>query len=265
MRIGVLYTAFNDKNFLEKNLIPWIEIRKNKLNNHEFIISVVSVPFEEYKEIIDDKDDGTIDLLKIYLKEGKIDYLIDSPKFVKEHIARNSALQKLLEQNIDYLWIVDNDEEYNQKNIESIINYVIFNKFVKWFSISFKNYVFDNNTYLIEPFTPPRIFANDKNQKILCFYFDNDILYNNNDHKISYKNFISLNIPKQIAWVKHFSWISNEKSKNKVKYQEKHFAPTGCSFKWNEQKGLVWNEDYFKAIGQSIPLINQDNSTQEKK
>ena len=41
----------------------------------------------------------------------------------------------------------------------------------------------------------------------------------------------------------------------KVAYGEKHFAKgAGCSFKWGE-KGLEWNEDYYKKLGIQKPEL----------
>ena len=132
MKIGCLYTAFNCKDCIKDSLLPWIEAKKVKLNGNEFLISAVSVPFEEYKDITSE-DDGTVDILDEYLKRSEIDNLIKEPKFIKEHIARDNALQYLLKQNIDSFIIIDGDEFYSLDQISSIlimlISIILFNGF----------------------------------------------------------------------------------------------------------------------------------------
>jgi hypothetical protein len=260
MKIGVIFTAFNCKNYVKDSLNPWIEARRTKLSNHEFVISAVSVPFEEYQGVLDE-DDGTTKILQEYLEKKSIDFLVDKPRFVKEHVARDNALQLLLKEGIDCLILVDGDEFYTLDEIGKIFNYVMFNGFVQWFSVSLKNYVFDDKTYLAEPFTPPRIFMNGRNsQQIKLLFWDNDIAYGYGNNNVSYQNFINLVIPKDVAWVKHLTWLNDDISKKKVEYQKKHFKNI-CSFKWDEQKGLMFDEEFFKTTGQPIPRIVKENST----
>ena len=139
--------------------------------------------------------------------------------------------------------------------IENIFKFVENNPFTTWFKIHFKNYVIDKNHYITD-FCPPRIF---RTESIAEFFYDNDCLYyTDGGGKVSYLNFPSMTVPKNIAFVKHYTWLDNERSKQKCEYQEKHFAHgAGCSFKW-ENSHLTWNLEYFKKTGTSIPEIYQD-------
>lgn len=281
MKIGILYCAFNCEEYLDKSLTPWVSARASGLMGHEFVISVVSVPFEEYKDI-EIKADETPAKLAEYLKSGAIDSLIVGPKFVKEHVARNNALKYLLNRSVDYVILWDGDEVPTEDNIKKILHFVYMNNHIDWFSISYKNFVFDEKTYLVDPFCPPRIFkVLAFPWKIFGFFWDNDIQYIeysptdgmlmarenktytdllpasiNPSEGMSYTRLPGMIIPPSVAWVDHYTWIDNEKTRAKVAYQNKHFGGK-CGYQVNPVTSkLEFNELYYRSIGTFTPIVS---------
>lgn len=282
MKIGILYCAYNCAEYLEKSLYPWIEVKEKHALGHNYIISAVSVPFEEYRDIVLTPDDTT-EKLKFLADSGKIDNLVSEPKYVKEHIARNSALQFLLKADVDYVILWDGDECPQVKQLEAIIAFALRDSYITWFAVSYKNFVFDEKTFMVEPFMPPRIFKVFSNgYRLKEFYWDNDIHYVENtgdqfkvitegktdaqlfakselfEEKKSYKNMSSATIPDGVAWINHYSWIDNDKTKAKVEYQNKHFQGR-CSFSVNKSSNkLEFNEIYYRSLGRFSPLVSKE-------
>lgn len=262
MKIGVIYCGFNMEEYIDDSLSPWVQAREERLGDNEWVISCVSVPFKEYRDM-ETKEDGTRDILRDYYNTFKIDSLITEPDFATEAEIRDRALQFLLKSGCEIIWLADADEFITTQQINDICDYVTLNKWISWFSISYKNYVFDNSTYLELPFTPPRIFRVTTNgYKIKEIYHDNDCLYTGQitglgELKIvdvSYKLLPTKVIPQSTAWIRHMSWVSNEKSKLKCEYQEKHFGKGICGFKWEDNQ-LKFNEEYYKKYGLVLPKI----------
>lgn len=246
MKIGVLFCGFNSEEYVDESVSVWAD-------RSDTIISAVSVPFLEY-QYQEEKQDNTTDILRNLLKQKKIQYLVDSPKFIKEHEARNLSFEYLFNENVDIVWLVDSDEIYSNDQIDKILKYVNYTDFC-WYSLCFKNFVFDKKTYLKEPFCPPRIFRTLYNSSIINkFYWDNDISYLDASLKeVDYKTYSNTEVSKEIAWINHYSWLNNEIGKRKVDYQKKHFGH--CSFKWDEKEGLTFDENYFKLSKEDIPEI----------
>ena len=250
MKIGIIYCAYNTEDYILETISPWIKAK----NKFDINISCVSLPFEEYLEL-DQTQDKTTEILIDLLKQGKIDSLYTEPKYVKENTARNFCLFNLLDKKCDLIFLVDSDEFYNLYQIESILKYVEKNNQYDCYEIHLKNYVFDGKTW-VDGFHPFRIFRNDRNMGINEFYWDNDLLFNNGKtHKQS--NYVT--IPKEIAHIKHMTWLNNEKSKLKIQYNLKHFG--GCSYKCNKEKnGLEFDLNYYDRCGYERPKIYKDEN-----
>jgi hypothetical protein len=258
MKIGIVFCAYNCSETLEYSLEHWIKAREFQLAGNQYLISAVSIPFAEYKDI-DLPVDETPDLLSNYKNCNLIDYLFTEPKFIKESEARNLALAPLLKEDVDYIILWDGDEVITTSQIISILNFVKLDPFCSWFSISYKNFVFNKNTYLVSPFTPPRIFRVKTNgYTIDSFSWDNDILYNNqfySNHYVDYKSLPTKVIPKTVAWVDHYTWLSNPKTRAKILYQQKHFNGV-CSYRWNEAKNCVeFDPDFYSRRRLPIPEV----------
>jgi hypothetical protein len=261
-KIGVIFTSFNHAEYLHDALTPWIQARAEKLNGHEFVIAAVSVPFKEYQdmEVI---HDNTTELLREYYNTFQIDHLIDSPKFITEADARDRALQFLLREGVDMVWLHDGDEVVDTQQLSNILDYVTLNKWISWFSISYKNYVFTEDQYLEQPFCPPRIFRTQTNgYKIKECVYDNDFSYEGQrvglgtleTKVLNYRELPTKVIPPHIANPAHYSWLNTEKVRLKIKYQKKRWGEIGCSYAWGKD-GLEFNEVYYKKHGLALPRV----------
>lgn len=253
MKIGVIFCAYNCEEYVMDSIKPF-------LDDDRFIVSAVSVPFLEYRDI-DDMKDGTTDLLKSLHLDGKIKYLTDSPEFIREHEARNLALEHLKKDKVGWIMIVDGDELMTKSDLDNIIEFIS-NDDSLWYRIALKNFVFDKEHYLEEPFCPPRIFRMDsKDYEGVSFYGDNDF---NFQHKIfrarkNYDQFPCKQIPQELVWVTHYSWLNDKIGKRKVEYQKSRWGENGCSFSWDEKEGLIFNKSHYNKTGQEMPKILKIN------
>lgn len=265
MRIGLVLAAYQAMDYLENCLLPWILLRK------ELDIKIVCVHccFMENHENGEPifSTDGTTKLFEEYLERGYLDGYCCSERPLFEHEARNIAVEKLLLEKSDYIWTIGVDEFYTQEEVKRILSYIERNPLTTWFGVNYKNYVFNRSTW-VDGFCPPRIFkVETPGFRLNKFYWDDDIQYIEKatpNNISSYKHFSNIQIPRTIAHVDHYTWLSDERSKKKVAYQEKHFGPprgAGCSFRWNEAENkLEFNTDFYKKTGQTIPELNYENN-----
>jgi hypothetical protein len=249
MKIGILGCGYDCNKDLNTRLEPWFESAKN----NDFIFSFVSCPFDHFNL---SNNQNTINALNDLKDKNLIQYLYTSDSQFSEAESRNHALKFLLEQHVDYIWLLDlSDEYYTVDNINKIVNFIKNNYLYDWFSINFKNYIFDGKEW-IDDFCPPRIFKNSSQRKIKHFYWDNDLIYEINGYNLDYKSLSESKIPKSIAHIKHMTWLHTN-GKNKYEYQMKHFGDT--SYKWNyETEKLELNEDYYRKRSIPLPLIHKD-------
>jgi hypothetical protein len=257
-KIGVIYVGFGNIEYVKESIPIWLKAREQKTGGNTWIISAVSVPFAEYKDTQFANDECATE----YLKTLPLDYLVTEPKFVSEAEARNKALFYLLEQGCDWVVLADSDEFYTLDNISNIARFIARDSLTTWFSFSYKNYIFTENQYLAEPFCPPRAFRVKSGGYILdSFYFDNEVRYRGiitRDLK-DFKEMSNRNVFKTVANIVHKTWPSNSRGKDKVLYQQKHFGPQYCSFRWNEAENkLEFNPDYYNMVGKPIPEVLTD-------
>jgi len=249
MKIGVLFAIYNCENYVDECLKPWFNLKKT----YDITIACTSGMFKPYLELgFEPKNKGTLQKLIQY----DIDYLIStgSNSLNDESQSRDNILNFLKKDN-DVIWIVDGDEFYTEKQIVDILNFIESTPDTDWYGINFKNYIFTNE-FFTSGFCPPRIFRTDRNGGIDKFYFDNHINYMDGSDFITKP---SLSIPKNIAWVKHYSWLNDDpRTSEKVKYQNIRFKD-GCSFKWDDNnKQLSFDENYFKKVNEEIPNLHQE-------
>lgn len=248
-KFGIIFCGLNQEEHVEESIAPF-------LDDDRFVVACVSVPFLEYKD--DPFEDETGRILKSLYEQGRFKYFIDSPRFVEESHARNLAVSLLKEDGVDYYWIADADEKPTKEDLDRIIEFVENDSSSYWWSLSYKNYVFDNKHYLQEPFCPPRIFRREKTGCIFeGFYWDNCGAFNSCGTVIPYLSLKNKTIPKEIAWIKHYTWPNNEYGRRKVEYQKKHFKGI-CSFDWDKEKGLIFNEAYYQQLGLLKPIILEE-------
>jgi len=249
MNIGVIYCGYNTIEYVKDSISPWLEL-KNKYNIN---ISVISAPFEEFP-IEGIEEDGTTEYLKKLYDDKKIDYFFNEPKFKKEHILRSVALEPLLKNHtIDFLWLVDSDEIYSIEDIENTIKFLKEHNTVPSYELYFKNYFHDKNTFYSVKFV--RIFNNQINGGIKNFAWDCEIYYNNG---LYCKTLNVKEIPEELTFIKHYSWLSNFRSRLKIEYHQKHFG--ACSFLWDyDQNRIEINYSYYNMTGYSKPILQKDN------
>ena len=251
MRYGIIYCGYNTEDYVIDSITPFLE-RDN------FVVSAVSVPFLEYKDI-DGLQDSTTDILRELVEQRRLRYLVDSPKFIQEHQARNHALNHLKKYNLDFIWLVDSDEFYTQEQITKICDFVEGSN-NPFFSICLRNFVFDKAHCLEEPFCPPRIFRTEaQNLPLYGFYWDNDIAYFDklSGSVIPYQQLEGMKtIPSEVELVDHYTWLNDKIGKRKVEYQLKHFGH--CGYKWDSKKEcLAFDETFYKKTNQKIPIVKK--------
>lgn len=259
MKIGIIFTAYGCAEYVEKSLAPWIELRNKALSQEgdsktSIFISAVSVPFKDF----DAKDDGTIQILKGYLNKGDIDsFAFSKSVSEKETVARQQTAKELLKKNVDLLWQVDADEFYTVDEIEKIIKFVDRQKFIVSFKLCLKNFIWDESHHLEEPFSPMRIHRVKSNGfDFAGFWDDNNANYYDYTTNVEARDIqlSSMTVPKNIAWVKHLTWLNNDRSRKKIEYQKKRWP--ACSFQWNDTtKSVGFNPEYYHLNGLVLPRV----------
>ncbi len=249
-KYGIIYCGFNTEDYILRSIEPF-------LSRENYFVSAVSVPFKEYKDI-DELEDNSTNILRDLVIQGRLKSLVDKPKYILESEARNLALEKLKKHDLDYIWLVDSDEFYTEKDIQKIEDYVESSD-KNLFKISFKNHVFDIDHYLEEPFCPPRIFKTRINDMLDLegFYWDNDISYSCFGNLVRYNDIEQLTIiPEEVALISHFTWLNDKIGKRKVEYQHRHFGH--CGYKWNKESNTIeFDEEFHKIHNIPIPKVKK--------
>ena len=255
-KIGISAIGYECKEHLWKVLQPWREVRSKYPN--QFFISVAHGVFPETKSLGFPifSTDGTIEDLETCYNSGIIDSLkiLQDPAYEKD--IRNVTLPFLFSKDIDYLWLLDlQDEIYTEKEIIDIISFVELENFIPTFKINFKNYVFDSNHY-VDDFIAPRIWNNKAHKGIDQFYYDNEILFKDG---LKADQLSTKVIPQNIAFVKHLSWVGSKEYLNrKIEFQKKHYGQ--CSYIWNNEKDcLDFDLSYYKKYNIHLPKVYKDN------
>lgn len=248
--IGVIFTSFNMADLQPASLGPWIEARRKRLGGHHWLICAVSVPFKKFNE---PRTDSTLPMLRQDLENDVLDHLIESEEPMEETEARGLAMKWLIEQGTDWTWIVDADEIITEEEIAKTIDFVEKNPLITAFFGSLRNFVFDERTWLSKPFAPMRIHRIRSGTYVADYFWDdNNVMYRGTITRDFKRDiyFATKQIPKAVQWIKHYSWLSNERSRKKVAYQSARNWI--CSFAWDEKRGLVW------APGQPTPETEHD-------
>ncbi len=73
---------------------------------------------------------------------------------------------------------------------------------------------------------------------------------NHLDQEIRYTCFTSRDIPVSLCYPLHYTWLDNQRSKDKIAYQQKHFGH--CSFRINDLGKLEFDPEYYTKI-KSLP------------
>lgn len=256
MKIGCVFCSYSTPQYLRESIRPWIDARKTRLGGHEYLISAVSLPFAGYESAPEDK--ATPSALRVLLDGGMIDYLITEPRFVPEYDARTLALKPLLAAKCDAIVLWDGDELATTDQLRRILAFLEANPFVQWARFSLRNHVFDVQTYLVEPFQPPRFWrVHAPGGYVLShFHWDNDATYVLPwcGETARQDQFASITVPPSVAAIRHMSWLSCDASKRKCEYQQSHFGE--CSYRWDEATNqLRFSEAFYAKRGLPLPEI----------
>lgn len=247
MKIGIILTGYGSVEYVEKCLSPWIEFRRI---NPDTKICAVSVLFDKFEPLPDDGTQAAFVKLK---SQNDIDNIILGPSPTSEVEARTSAAQWLIKNGSDTLWQVDLDEFYTVEQIERIIKFINRDSFITCYQLSLKNYIFTERQFLRKAFTPMRIHRVVSGDFLFGgFYDDNNGFYLLQDKRVKDISLASKLIPETVAWIKHITWLSDERSRRKINYQTAR--GWNCSFTWRNNK-LEFNEKYYLDSGQLIPEV----------
>ena len=263
MKIGVIFAIYNCAEYVDACLEPWLNLR----NSEDIILTATSGRFAPYKDIgIPDKNSETI----TKLATKGLDFLVatSGENLIDEDSSRNNCLNYLKSHNCDLIWIVDGDEIYTEGQIRGIVDFIERNPDTLAFSLYLKNYSI-RLPYFEPPWSRPTVYRNKSEWgKIERFYFDSFFIYEDGVHGIKHTEI--LQIPKNVAFVEHYSWINNDYTRDKVRYQEvrystwvddnaiHHDVPEGerCAKMVIDGK-LYFNTGYYKRVKQEIPSLHE--------
>lgn len=250
MKLGLIYCAYNTENLVRPSLVPWMDARRAKLGGHEWIIVAVSVPFERFEPAA---RDGTQAILQDLHGQGQIDHVITTEQPMLETEARGRALKLLVELGADASWQADSDEMPTVEQIGRIVAFVSRSP-ATWFRLSLKNYVFNDRTYLVDPFTPARIHRLRPPGYVAdgC-WDDNNVEYTGAEGQIRRDvTWPHVTVPKSVAWIQHLTWLNDQRSRKKCEYQTSRGWIS--SYRWDyEANRLEWNQSYFATCGLPCP------------
>tara|TARA_B100000953_G_C17971060_1_gene406126 strand:+ start:153 stop:917 length:765 start_codon:yes stop_codon:yes gene_type:complete len=251
MKIGLLCNFYGFPQYTDKVLAAWKNIPEVS------VVAVSSFKYQGYADCGWDIDDTETPVQLLTDHREFVDYM-SIGKDGNDSFARNPALLNILNHDIDFVWLLDQDEIYSEEDIRKTINYIDDNTpKVPTYQINFKNFIFSENQYM-EDFKAPRIFGvNVGGRKTLNhFYYENDVNYLIDGVEVDYIKMPIANIPRDICFPDHYSWIgSPEFLKAKIRYQRKRFNGH-CSYKWNSEKNaLEINEDFYKEQNRPPPVI----------
>ena len=254
MKIGLIASAYNCANFLDNCLKGWKEFKGK--SDTELVCSFIHNCFEDNEDmgLPISSPDNTHELLENEYNNDFLDYYNFSNKYLSEAGARSICLRNVLDDDVDYVWTIGIDEFYSSEEIDRILSFVKMNPLVDWFKVNYKNYVFDGKSW-IDGFCPPRIFKVNTHGGLKELYYDDDFVY---EDGTDYKAMSSLEIPRNIAHVKHMTWL-HENGKSKVEYQKKRWGENGCSYSWDyKQNKLTFNDSFYKKTNTPLPTLIKD-------
>ena len=268
MNIGILFTCYNCEDYVDSCITPWLNLR----DEYNFIIACNSGMFKDYIELgILEKNEGTVK--KLISKN--LDYLtiLSGKNLIDEDYSRDISLDFLNGGSLgrgvkcDLLIIIDGDEIFTEKNIRDILDFVMENPDYDGYKISFKNHTIKKGLFTYD-YEHDRIFWMNRHGGIKRFYFDNRFEYVDTfDGKSDYRYSNSLTIPKSVAYVDHYSWLSDDsRTKDKILYQNKRYSglnyevPEGqrCGFEWDDVKNSVkFSSTFWPGRGLQVPILHE--------
>ena len=253
LKIGVLFASYNCADHIDRCFQPWLNLREE--------LDLVLASTNGRYNISDLKFDykGNDSLIKLLGKN--LDFLVHSTSVNHrwtEEESRTYMLNYMLDRKVDLIFVIDADEFYTEEQIRNILKYVQENSNYDAYNVQFKNYVI-KLPYWIEGFNKSVIYWCDRHGGIKCFNFDCEIAYN--DGTIIQKNTNVNIIPKNIAFVDHYSWLENDpRTKEKTVLQNvKYFGEENlkCAFCYDQNNNLIVNENFYKKRVGLLPTFHK--------
>jgi hypothetical protein len=257
MKIGIIFTAYNCDGYIERVLSPWVELR-DELN---LVLTANSGMFSDYVKLgFKEKNDFTLK----QLVKSKLDFLVTTSgkHLLDEDSSRSLCLDYLKKQKCDLVWAVDGDEIYTKEDIRNVIDYIKANSEYDVYGIQFKNYTLKYPLYT-KGFYRQTIYWSDRQEGLSHFHFDVFMTFNNGKRLEDLDN-VTI-IPKEVAYIDHYSWLSNDsRSAEKVLYQNQRYTWTGpegkrCSFSVEDDE-LVFNKLFWEYRNVEIPILHEKNN-----
>jgi hypothetical protein len=262
MKIGVILAAYNCHEFIDECLEPWLRIKELD-DDIEIIIAATSGRFSLYRDLgIPEKNSETIS--KLHTKG--LDFMVSTSgdNLLEEDRSRDICLEYLKPHNCDIIWLLDGDEIYSEQQIRGIIDFMERRPDKEGFSIWLKNYAI-KYPYFIPPWSRPTIYRNRIYGGIGRFYFDSFFEFQDGIHGI--RDIEIEQIPKNVAFIDHYSWTDREATRDKIKYQNSRYAhnttypggivPEGgrCQYECDED-GIFFSKVFHQMRGIEIPSIH---------
>ena len=268
MKIGILLTAYNCAKYIDKCLEPWLKLK----DEFDFVIACNSGMFKDYLELgIPEKNTETIQ--KLVSKKLDCLTLISGKNLIDEDHSRDISLDFLnggrfgRGTKCDLLIVIDGDEVFTEENIRNILDFVMKNPDHDGYKINFKNHTIREGLFTYD-YEHDRIFWMNRHGGIKRFFFDNNFEYSDHYYgKSTYKYSDSVTIPKSVAYVDHYSWLSDDpRTKDKILYQNKRYhginyeIPEGqrCGFEWDDEKDRVkFSSTFWSGRGVQVPILHE--------
>ncbi len=254
--IGVILVGRNMQEYVEPCLASWLTVAHAlEAQGHKLLICAVSVPFVGFPH---EAPDNTVAVLQAARDRGDIDHFITSETAMTETDARGAALTWLLSYGATLSWQLDLDEVYSPDDITNALAFVEANPFISWFRLSLRNAVFNEHTFLVEPFAPPRIHRlHLGGYRAVGFWDDNNVRYGGTITRDLKRDldFASMTVPATLCNPRHLTWLNNDRSRRKIEYQLQGRGWPECSFRWDGTTGLRFNEAYYAVRGLGLPEI----------
>lgn len=252
LKIGILFTAYNCHDYVEKSLQPWFNL-KNKINLR---FAVNSGMFKMYEKLgFSNKNFQTLQILNKY----KFDYFINTndTDLLEEDESRNKCLRFLQdEEKCDLIWFVDADEIYKEDEIFKAIDFINNTESIDWYAIMLRNYIFDGKCHL--DFERVNIYRTDRGNGLDRIYFDSHLLYKDGSNTFAKTN---CPIPKKLLFVDHYTWMTNDsRTLEKIQYQKVRYdgdnPESKCSYLYYNND-LFFNKKYFDERNHNYPVMHE--------
>jgi hypothetical protein len=253
MKIGIIFSLYGCENYMDRCLSPWIKLRK-ELN---LVLTGCNGMYNDFLRY-GFRDRSHKSLIKAIGKD--LDFLITTTgdHLWDEQNSKNYLWNYLKDRDVDLIWIVDGDEFYTEEEIKSVIDFVVKNPDPDAYAVQFRNYTI-KIPYWTEGFYRETLYWTKRNGGILDFHFDVFVRYNNGKTINETKNFIK--IPKKIAYIEHYSWLSDDpRIPEKVVYQNGRFAGEDgerCSFEYDSKNGLSFNKKFWNSRNLEVPILHE--------